>query len=105
MLALAMRQPIPELFVRAPELQYGLGIFLQAFHDVLSERPPNYGELLPLPRSKVREWIQEKGITDPELIERLYSHVRSLDLVYRQFVAKQAKQAEPENVENPKRWD
>jgi hypothetical protein len=102
--SLRWRQPIPPVIENAPELWFGLGIFRDAFWDLDNERPSNYGRFpRRIPRSAIRGWIEEKGITDPELIERLYFHVRRMDGVFIEHVAEtvRAQEAENNGANNP----
>jgi hypothetical protein len=82
-------QPIPEK-MQEPVLIDGLGIFLDVFCECATER---YQPDMPIPASKVREWILSRGITDEELISDILWHVRQMDLAYMEFRSRKVESA------------
>ena len=89
---LMTRRAIPEPFEKAPELLPGLDFYMDAFNDLINERSPvRYGKqaeiMSPIERRSIREWLDEHSITDTDLRDRTYNHVRTLDKVFRDHVA------------------
>lgn len=54
-----------EIFARQPEQDDAMGIVLNAWEDLQTERPLGFGEGR-IPRSKCRDWCKEQGIDTRE---------------------------------------
>lgn len=70
-------------------MEFGLEIFLAAFHDLESERVVGM-EIGPIPRSAILNYARELNMND-EGFEDLYHHVRALDIFFLKWRAKKNK--------------
>lgn len=71
--SMQMGQPLPDRIANAPELRFGLQLYLQAFLNLDSER--NEG---PIPWSAIRDYAQAFEL-DEEQTDDLFYFVRRLD--------------------------
>jgi len=84
-----MGLPLPGKIANAPDLEFGLEIFLAAFHDLESERVVGM-DIGPIPRSAIRDYAIELDM-DSDGFEDLYHHVRALDIFFLKWRAKKNK--------------
>lgn len=70
-------QPMPERIAKAPELNLGLEMYLQAFFDLDSERSHGMG-LTRIPWSSIADYAIAFEYDD-EQTASLFHHIRSMD--------------------------
>lgn len=75
--AIRAGQPIPARIANAPELHFGLELFLNAFFDLDTERQAGFS-IGPIPWSKIREYAKAYEL-DSDLSEDLMYFVKALD--------------------------
>jgi hypothetical protein len=75
--------PLPSRIQNAPEVEIGLGLFLNAFYDLDSCRPVGWEEG-PIPWTAMAEYCLAHDIHG-EQREALLHHVRALDLEYLKY--------------------
>lgn len=80
---------LPKKIREAPELEFGLAFYYNAFLDLSPERPVGFGEA-PIPASVVRNYGKSLDL-DEEEMEDLVFHIRAMDLEYLKY--KQKKEA------------
>ena len=85
-LAERMRGPIPDKIQKAPELQVGLELFLEAFQVLTTCRGAMYGSEGPIPWTAMREYCNEYGIEGEER-DYFYEVISHMDNTYLNFKA------------------
>lgn len=87
--AIRAGQPIPARIANAPELHFGLELFINAFLDLDSERDAGF-TLGPIPFSKIREYAKAYEF-DEDLTEDLIYFVKALDNANMKRLEREAK--------------
>jgi hypothetical protein len=78
-------QPMPERIANAPELQLGLGLYLQAFFDLDSERSHGMS-LTRIPWSSVKDYAIAFEFNEQQT-EDLFYYIKRLDGANLQYLA------------------
>lgn len=102
-MAINRGKEIPDLLANAPELYFGLAIFLDAFWELNHDRDYTFGEMLPIKRRDVRKWLSDRGLDDDDLTISMTYHVLQLDAFYREFMRAKRKSSKSEGVGNGRR--
>jgi hypothetical protein len=79
----AMRMPLPDRIRNAPQLWFGLELYLDAFYELNTDRPSGWG-VMPIPWSVIKDYALAHDFDDDQT-ERLFVHVRALDSVFREY--------------------
>ncbi len=75
--------PIPKSITNAPELYFGLQLFMVAFMDLESHRPVGFG-VAPIPHLAIHDYCDRYEIGE-ELREDMLHHIRMMDQTYREY--------------------
>jgi hypothetical protein len=93
------RMPLPDAIRNAPELYAGLEWVYLAFTELTTERPSGLGTGY-IPWSRIVEYADREGITDPEQREDFQDLIRALDRGYVRWRAAKAEKDKPP-ISNP----
>jgi hypothetical protein len=93
--SMRMGQPLPDRIQNAPELDYGLSLYLDAFFDLDSERSHAQGVVM-IPFSRIVGYADAYGF-DQEQKEDLIYFIRGMDTEHCIRVAERQKQAMQKN--------
>lgn len=83
-----MRKPIPDRIANAPELEFGLDLYYDAFWDLTTGRQAGLGAS-PIAYMDMRDYALAHEY-DEEQIEFLFHCVRMMDNAYLEFYNKKA---------------
>ena len=72
--------PLPQSIQNAPELWFGLELYLNAFFDLNTERSSGMG-VGPIPWSAIDRYAERHGFDDEQRTDLQY-HIRALDATY-----------------------
>ncbi len=75
--AVRMNQPLPDRIANAPELEIGLGLYLQGFFDLDSERNHSMG-VMAIPWTSINEYARAFEF-DEEQTEDLFYFIKRMD--------------------------
>lgn len=89
-MAIRMGQPIPDRIANAPELLHGLSLYMNAFHDLDTERSNNGFSIGRIPWSKCILYADVNGF-DKRQQQFLVYFVKLLDSVYIKHFSKDTK--------------
>lgn len=80
--AIANRRPLPKILAdEPPTTQLGLSLYLQAFFDLDSERPPSFNGIRRIPKSAVRAYAKEFDFDDDQT-DALDYYIGEMDSAY-----------------------
>lgn len=82
-----MGQPLPDFIANAPELKKGLGLYLQAFFDLDTERSHAHGITM-IPWSRIKEYAEFNNFSD-EQADDLFYLIRQMDVAHTNNLRKQ----------------
>ena len=75
------------IFTNRPQLLPGLDFFFQAFTELQTERQIGMAAG-PIPWYSIIKWAEFHGLKDPDDIDVLMRHIRSMETVQREHEAK-----------------
>ena len=78
--AYRMGHPLPDRIANAPELKLGLGLYLQAFTELDTDRQSSFG-MMPISHSTIRDYATAYDF-DLEQKDDLFYFVRVMDNFY-----------------------
>jgi len=84
-------EPIPDRIANKPRLFAGGELFIAAFYDLDSERPPAFQGCSPIPWSAIHTYAVAHDMTG-ELYEDLLYHIRALDNAFMKHMQGRQKQ-------------
>lgn len=78
--AFLMRRPIPDRIRNAPVLRPGLELYLEAFYDLNTCRPPGWG-IVPIPWSAAKDYASANEFSEVQT-ERLLKYAPVMDAAF-----------------------